>query len=238
MPLFLYLSAVPLIARLLDSVAEAAKKALPYAGILVLSNLVLVNIVQSGLFYQVQMLFTTKSVNLFNSSVSSLFSSMTISDLTFATSFTLEAIIRNTKALDFENLLSIVFQTVYSLGLIVSPVSVLALFGLNYTETSYKDWFKHIWKFFLIMLVALLVVIKVLIDGFTLGSIIAFVLLIVGLALLAFLKVKNIENSTKKVTKKEEVKVTKIEEKKDEPVKEEKKESKKDSKNKSNKKKK
>ena len=224
--------------RLLDSVAEAAKKALPYAGILVLSNLVLVNIVQSGLFYQVQMLFTTKSVNLFNSSVSSLFSSMTISDLTFATSFTLEAIIRNTKALDFENLLSIVFQTVYSLGLIVSPVSVLALFGLNYTETSYKDWFKHIWKFFLIMLVALLVVIKVLIDGFTLGSIIAFVLLIVGLALLAFLKVKNIENSTKKVTKKEEVKVTKIEEKKDEPVKEEKKESKKDSKNKSNKKKK
>ena len=88
------------------------------------------------------------------------------------------------------------------------------------------------------MLVALLVVIKVLIDGFTLGSIIAFVLLIVGLALLAFLKVKNIENSTKKVTKKEEVKVTKIEEKKDEPVKEEKKESKKDSKNKSNKKKK
>lgn len=225
--------------NLLESIANGAKKVLPYIGILVLSNLILVNIFQSGLFYSIQMLFTKKHVNIFNSSVISLFSSLTISDVMYASQFTMESVLRNTKAVNYEDLLAVVFQAVYSLGLIISPVSALALFGMKYTETSYKEWLKHIWKFFVIMLIVLLVVIKILIDGFTIASIIAFVLLIVALAFLTWLSISKIISSSvkkgaieayDKIQEKEETKVTKVE------VKEEKKESKNNKKKSNNKK--
>ena len=220
--------------NLLNSIVEGAKKVLPYVGILVLSNLILVNIFQSGLFYAIEMMFTKKSVNIFNSSVISLVSSLTISDVMYASQFTVESVLGNTKAVNYEDLLAVVYQAVYSLGLLISPVSALVLFGMKYTETSYKEWLKHIWKFFLIMLITLLVIIKVLLDGFTVGSIIAFVLLIIALALIAFLKIKKIERTNKKAS----VKVKKIEESKEEKkeeVKVEKKETPKNSKKKSNK---
>ena len=36
---------------------------------------------------------------------------------------------------------------------IIAPTSALVMLGLSYLEIPYKKWFKHIWKFFVIMLI-------------------------------------------------------------------------------------
>ena len=40
----------------------------------------------------------------------------------------------------------------------IAPTSVILLAGLSYSNVSYKDWIKHIWKFIIALLVVLLII--------------------------------------------------------------------------------
>ncbi len=53
---------------------------------------------------------------------------------------------------------SLVLTSIYGLLTFIIPTSVVMLFGLQYLNISYKSWFKHIWKFLLIMFVILEVI--------------------------------------------------------------------------------
>ena len=49
-----------------DAVGEGLKKAFPYAVIVTLANIVLVNVYSSGIFYTISMALTGKNINIFN----------------------------------------------------------------------------------------------------------------------------------------------------------------------------
>lgn len=51
---------------------------------------------------------------------------------------------------------SFLLQTSYGLVSFLTPASALLLVGLSYFEIPYKDWFKYIWKFFILMLIAII----------------------------------------------------------------------------------
>ncbi|MBR3362788.1 MAG: hypothetical protein IKG40_02555 [Bacilli bacterium] len=49
-------------------------------------------------------------------------------------------------------------QSMYGLGMMLFPTSVILIAGLSYYDVSYKKWFKYIWKFALIALLVIFIV--------------------------------------------------------------------------------
>lgn len=49
------------------------------------------------------------------------------------------------------------FATINGLTQFIAPTSIFAIFGLSYLDIPYQKWLKYIWKFVVIMLVALLI---------------------------------------------------------------------------------
>ena len=54
---------------------------------------------------------------------------------------------------DFAKQFTVMLQSTYGLASFLTPASVFLLIGLSYLGVSYKDWFKHIWKFVVAMFV-------------------------------------------------------------------------------------
>ena len=174
----------------INVLVEGIKKAVPYMAITVLSYLVIVLAMNSGIYYTLTMGLTKTVINIFTVGATSILSALSISEYTYATNFALVAISSSAKfARDAEsmNLISVVYQSIYSLFMIVSPVSVLLLFGLHYTDIKFKDWLKYILKFFGVLLVTILVAVKVIIGPFDTISAIAVTLLVVGLIIIVYL---------------------------------------------------
>lgn len=53
-------------------------------------------------------------------------------------------------------------QAIYSLGMLILPTSVVLIAGLSHFDVSYKEWFKYIWKFAIILFLIILVVCGIL----------------------------------------------------------------------------
>ena len=44
-------------------------------------------------------------------------------------------------------------QSTYGIMGLITPASAMLLVGLSYLNISYRDWFKYIWKFLVLMIV-------------------------------------------------------------------------------------
>lgn len=56
----------------------------------------------------------------------------------------------------------LVSQAMYALGMLLLPTSVVLIAGLSHFDVSYKQWFKYIWKFAIVLLLIILVVCGIL----------------------------------------------------------------------------
>lgn len=59
--------------------------------------------------------------------------------------------------------ISVIFQAIYGLMMLVAPTSVILLGTLTYLDVSYGQWLKHIWKLFLQLLLILIIVFLILV---------------------------------------------------------------------------
>ena len=203
----------------LESIASGLKKTFPYAIIVVLAYLALINVYSSGIFYTMIIGLTSKTVDLFTSAISGILASVLYADYGYASQFTLNSIM-STSATDYQSIFAIVYQAVYSLFLLISPTSILLLLVLYFTETRYLEWIKYIIKYFLILLLVDLLVIAVFLKGFTTSSILLMIgIIVIIVVIFVFQKLlkkavkeavveakkeepKKIKKSTKKTTKK------------------------------------
>ncbi len=60
------------------------------------------------------------------------------------------------------NIIYVIYVTITGLMAFIAPTSATLMLGLSYTDLPYKKWIKHIWKFFFIMLVLLLILFSVM----------------------------------------------------------------------------
>lgn len=207
--------------KFLEIGASSVKKTLPYALLFIICNIVLVNVYSSGWFYTLIKALAGSKFGVFNGSIISALSALVYPDYSYGVQFSLTTITYSISNNDFYSLLQIVFQSIYSLFLLVCPTSVLVFLGLYHLNVSFKEWIKYIWKFFLVLLATMLIILSIVWVGFNVPVIAALFVLI---AIVAFLTVKKInsvkeeiiiENKkatkpvTKKVEVKEEVKTTK-----------------------------
>lgn len=59
-------------------------------------------------------------------------------------------------------LIAVIFQSLYGIVTLVAPTSIPLMVTLAYTNTSYKDWFRYIWKLLVALLVLAFIVFTVL----------------------------------------------------------------------------
>lgn len=87
---------------------------------------------------------------------SSLFGSFFFNDLYYLLSG-LNTFISEYSAADL-SLAGLIIQSVYGIGMMIFPTSVVLIAGLSWFDVTYKDWIKYIWKFALISLLFILLV--------------------------------------------------------------------------------
>ena len=129
---------------LLESIASGIRRALPYAMIVVLANLVLVGVYNSGFYTTVITSIAGMTDKVLSGTTLSALSSVVYPDYTYATQFTLSTITYTITDTKFYLVLAVIFQVIYSLFLLISPTSILVLLGLQRENVSYKEWIKNI----------------------------------------------------------------------------------------------
>ena len=191
------------VSELMETVAKSIRKSLAYAFIVVLANVVLVNVYTSGFFYTLIVNIAKMGDKVFAGTLLSALASFVYPDYMYASQFTLSTITTALTNQKFLVLLAVIFQTVYSLFLIVSPTSVLMLLGLKYSEVSYKEWFKYVCKFFLVVFIINFAIIMIIARKYiSVFSIVLIVILVILLILMIVLCKKG-KNKTKKEVKTE-----------------------------------
>ena len=199
---------------LLESIASGIRRALPYAMIVVLANLVLVGVYNSGFYTTIITSIAGMTDKVLSGTTLSALSSVVYPDYTYATQFTLSTITYTITDTKFYLVLAVIFQVIYSLFLLISPTSILVLLGLQRENVSYKEWIKYIYKYFLGLLIVFFVLIMVV--GRNYISALSYVVLAVVIVMLVLFVVLSVtRKDTKKQVKKEKVEV------KEEPIKEE-----------------
>ena len=199
---------------LLESIASGIRRALPYAMIVILANLVLVGVYNSGFYTTIITSIAGMTDKVLSGTTLSALSSVVYPDYTYATQFTLSTITYTITDTKFYLVLAIIFQVIYSLFLLISPTSILVLLGLQRENVSYKEWIKYIYKYFSGLLIVFFVLIMVV--GRNYISTLSYVVLAVVIVMLTLFVVLSVtRKDTKKQVKKEKVEV------KEEPVKKE-----------------
>ena len=185
---------------LLESISQGIRKSLPYAMILVLANIILVGVYNSGFFITVIDAVGKMKDSIVSTVTLSGLSALVYPDYTYASQFTLSTLAAVISKKAIYATIAVIFQAIYSLVLLVSPTSILILMALRYEEVSYKDWFKYIGKFFLGLLIIFFIIIIIIGGKFV--KPISYVVLAVLVVILALLFILCKKGSKKEVTKK------------------------------------
>ena len=180
---------------ILEAFANGVKKAVPYGFILILANLVLVGVYNSGFYITIISAVGKMKDLIISSATLSALSSVVYPDYTYASQFTLSTLAAVISKKEIFTTLAVIFQLIYSLMLLISPTSILVLMALRYEDVSYKDWIKYIYKFFMGLLIVY-IIIAIIIGGKFVRAISYVVLAVLIVILILFI----IYSKTKKTS--------------------------------------
>lgn len=201
-----------------ESFAAGIKKAIPYAMILILSNLILVGVYNSGFYNTVISSIAKMKDSILSTTTISALSGIVYPDYTYANQFTLSLIAATISKSTIFVVVAVIFQAIYSLMLLISPTSILILMALKYEQVSYKSWIKYIYKLFLGLLIVFFVIFMILGNKYI--KIVSFIVLVV---LVLMFVLSTVLCRGKKLKKKETKREEKIKEDEEVVVKQEKK---------------
>ena len=147
-----------------DGFAKGAKKALLPALIVVLiyTCLVLTTYDPYQLVIYKFILGLTKGFNIFTTGLVVVISSIFNGDPLYAFYSVLPYFVSVVTDTNNYQLIAVIFQSLYGIVTLVAPTSIPLMLTLAYTNTSYKDWFKYIWKLLVALLVLAFIVFTVL----------------------------------------------------------------------------
>ena len=148
----------------LDAIIDGIKKALRPAIYMFLIYLVLIITVTSSFHLHIVkfLLDLFKGFNVITMTFVAMISSIFSVDNTNVVSQTLPYVTTVITDTTLYPLISVIFQAIYGLAMLIAPTSVILLGTLTYLDVSYGQWFKHIWKLFLELLVILVIIFFIL----------------------------------------------------------------------------
>lgn len=139
----------------LESIGEGFKKVSKLVMILLLAYIILIFAVIFPIVPTIIGKILTKKFNVFTSVLGGLITGLFTSEYQYAVNL----VYSNFSLLYPKNfnVISLILQSTFGLMSFVTPASVFLFVGLSYLNIPYKDWMKYIWKFLLVMLVAIVV---------------------------------------------------------------------------------
>ncbi len=147
-----------------DGFGKGVKKALVPALIVILIYICLVLTTYDP--YQLVIykfiLGLTKGFNIFTTGLVVVISSIFNGDPLYAFYSVLPYFVSVVTDTNNYQLIAVIFQSLYGIVTLVAPTSIPLMATLAYTNTSYKDWFKYIWKLLVALLVLAFIVFTVL----------------------------------------------------------------------------
>ena len=147
-----------------DSFGKGVKKALAPALIVILiyTCLVLTTYDPYQLVIYHFILGLTKGFNIFTTGLVVVISSIFNGDPLYAFYSVLPYFVSVVTDTNNYQLIAVIFQSLYGIVTLVAPTSIPLMLTLSYTNTSYKEWFKYIWKLLVALLVLAFIVFTVL----------------------------------------------------------------------------
>ena len=147
-----------------DGFGKGVKKALVPALIVILiyTCLVLTTYDPYQLVIYKFILGLTKGFNIFTTGLVVVISSIFNGDPLYAFYSVLPYFVSVVTDTNNYQLIAVIFQSLYGIVTLVAPTSIPLMLTLAYTNTSYKDWFKYIWKLLVALLVLAFIVFTVL----------------------------------------------------------------------------
>ena len=147
-----------------DGFGKGVKKALVPALIVILiyTCLVLTTYDPYQLVIYKFILGLTKGFNIFTTGLVVVISSIFNGDPLYAFYSVLPYFVSVVTDTNNYQLIAVIFQSLYGIFTLVAPTSIPLMATLAYTNTSYKDWFKYIWKLLVALLVLAFIVFIVL----------------------------------------------------------------------------
>lgn len=130
--------------------------------ILIYTCLVLTTYDPYQLFIYKFILGLTKGFNIFTTGLVVVISSIFNGDPLYAFYSVLPYFVSVVTDTNNYQLIAVIFQSLYGIVTLVAPTSIPLMVTLAYTNTSYKDWFKYIWKLLVALLVLAFIVFTVL----------------------------------------------------------------------------
>lgn len=147
-----------------DGFGKGVKKALVPALIVILiyTCLVLTTYDPYQLVIYKFILGLTKGFNIFTTGLVVVISSIFNGDPLYAFYSVLPYFVSVVTDTNNYQLIAVIFQSLYGIVTLVAPTSITLMVTLAYTNTSYKEWFKYIWKLLVALLVLAFIVFTVL----------------------------------------------------------------------------
>lgn len=141
---------------MLQAIGEGFKKSSKLVAVLLLSYTILIFAVIFPTIPTIVAKILGTKFNVFGTVLSGILAGLFNGEYQYA----LNAIYYNFYLLYPNNLsvIGFILQSTFGLMSFITPASALLFVGLSYTDVKYKEWFKYIWKFLLIMLVAIIAV--------------------------------------------------------------------------------
>lgn len=141
---------------ILDYCLEGMKKMLPALLVAMLAYTVLVCTYNNGFMETIITSATDKfGDNIMIHSLISILGSITNVDMYYTSVGIFTPIINGLSDSANLQVFAVAFQSLFGLMQIIGPTSILLVICLAYTDVSYKDWFKNIWKFVLILFIVI-----------------------------------------------------------------------------------
>lgn len=148
----------------LEGVIEGVKKALKPAIYMFITYLVVIIALNNPfqLHFAKFFLGLSDGLNVITMTVVAMISSVFNIEISYVAQSTLPYVTSIVTDSSLYPLISIIFQSVYGLMMLVAPTSVILLGTLTYLDISYTQWLKYIWKLFLQLLLVLVVIFLIL----------------------------------------------------------------------------
>lgn len=143
---------------------EGAKRAIKPAVLLIFIYTILVSVVfvPTLLTLVRPILDVTEGFNTFTMAISAFISSVFSVELGYAASNVLPYVATSTYAASNVDVISLIWQAMYGVSMLVAPTSVILMITLGYLHVPYLKWLKSVWKLLLALVVLLLVIFTIL----------------------------------------------------------------------------
>lgn len=144
----------------IDGICDGFRSSLEPAVVMLLTYVVLVLVT----YHPFQLTITkflldiTSGINVVTMTIAAFVSSLLNVDLVYVTQSTLPYVGSVITDTELYPLIGVIFQAIYGLVALVAPTSFILMGTLSYLDISYKQWLKHIWKLFLVLLAVLVVI--------------------------------------------------------------------------------